>query len=1012
MPRFGVLGALTIESPPGRWLSLRGDHQRSLLAVLLLNANSSVPVDALVETLWPDTPPKSYTSNLHTYVSRLRARIEGLEIERDAHGYRLLVEPEDLDLLAFREATAAGRRAARAGDPAAAAGYFRRALAKWRGPVLSGLHVPHCDADIARLESERLAVFEDCADAELSDGRHSELTSELQAMISEHPLRERLAAQLMIALHRAGRQADSLAVYRDLRTTLVEELGVEPGAEVRRVHAAVLRGEEPMPGAGAAAPAQPVAAMSSPMWPICQLPPDIADFSGREGEMAELAGILGNGTGVPVAVITGEPGAGKSTLAVSTAHRLRRFFPDGQLFVQLAGASDPRDLSDVLGDLLRALGVTGPAIPEDVDAKAAVYRGRLADRKVLVVLDDAAGPDQVRALLPGTPGSAVLISSRRRLSGLPGADRLHLGPLSDTEAMTLLKRLAGASRVDAERDDAERIVAACGNLPLALRIAGSRLAMRPGLPLGKLAGKLEDEVSRLDELQVSDLQVRGSIALSYQALSPSAQRAFRLIGRCRNADLPAWAVSTLIDDPDADEAIDELVEASLLQATGVDVTGEQRFRLHDLVRVFATDLGRELESYAERVTTVRKVADAALCLADSAARRLPRTVPMPLSDHDLPAQPLSGELVERLVRDPEAWFSAERTNLVTSVASLCTIGWRRKALRILERFSAYLYLHSHYADMRTAYEALRDAARTAGDRYIVAIAEANLTVLLHARGEYERAVVGYRECSKELAALGDSSAQAWVETNLAHCLVGLGRAGESLHAATQARVLSTMEDSGPGPYAHRAESAALHRLGKVTEALEIDRRILAHARASGDERQLGVALQGLSWSLMLAGQSGKAREAIDESVRVLRRTTAKSALARSLRTLGAILAGEGERVHAVNAYENARRLAGALEERPRELSCTRAIAASWIGDGRADRAIPVLRQCLDEFRAMGGRPATGLTLHVLRRAYEAVGETRAAEAAGEEAKRLADPHDANASTLVRLLLTLTEPAPA
>ncbi|RSN12068.1 SARP family transcriptional regulator [Streptomyces sp. WAC 05977] len=999
MPRFGVLGPLTIESPPGRRTTPRGEHQRALLAVLLLNANSSVPVDALVETLWPDTPPKSYSSNLHTYVSRLRARFEGLEIEREPHGYRLVVEPADLDLLSFRGAAAAGKAAARAGDPAAAAGHYRRALAEWRGPVLSGLHIPRLDADIARLESERLAAFEDCVDAELSDGRHGELTGELQAMITEHPLRERLAAQLMIALHRAGRQADSLAVHRDLRATLVEELGVEPGAEVRRVHAAVLRGEDPAPSAKAA-----------PVFPICQLPPDIADLAGRESEIAKLSALLGESTGVPVAVITGEPGAGKSTLAVSTAHRLRRSFPDGQLFVPLAGASDPRDLSDVLGDLLRALGVTGPAIPDDVEARAAVYRGRLADRRVLVVLDDAASPEQVRALLPGTPGSAVLITSRRRLSGLAGADRLHLAPLSGTEAMALLARLAGPDRVGAERADAERIAKACGNLPLALRIAGSRLAMRPGLPLGKLAGKLEDEVSRLDELQVSDLQVRGSIALSYEALSPAARRAFRLIGRCRTLDLPAWAVSTLIDDEGADEAIDELVEASLLEATGLDPTGEQRFRVHDLVRVFATELGRALETRAERVATVAKVSDAALCLADTAARRLPRTVPMPLSDHDVPAQPLAGELVERLLRDPGTWFSVERANLVAAVSSLCAVGWRRKALRILERLSAYLYLHSHYTDMRTAYETLRDAASEAGDRHIVVIAEANLAVLLHVRGEYELAAEGYRECSKELAELGDISAQAWVETNLARCLVGLGRAGESLHAATQARELSTVEESGA--YARQAESAALHRLGKISEALEIDRSSLADARERGDERQLGVALQGLSWSLMLGGRPEEALETIEESVRVLRRTTAKSALAKSLRTQGAILAGAGRRDGAVQAYEHARRLAGALEERPRELSCTRAIAASWIGDGQADRAIPVLRQCLDEFRAMGGKPATALTLHVLRRAYEAVGETKAAEAAGEEAKRLEVPHDANASTLVRLLLSLTEPAPA
>ncbi|WP_410653884.1 BTAD domain-containing putative transcriptional regulator [Amycolatopsis sp. lyj-112] len=1010
MPRFGVLGPLTIESPPGQRTELRGDRQRTLLAVLLLNASSSVTVDTLVETLWPETPPKSYASNLHTYVSRLRSRIEGLEIERDTHGYRLVIDPADLDLLSFREAAAAGQRAARAGDPAGAAGHYRRALALWRGPVLSGLHIPLLDADVARLESERLAAFEDCVDAELSDGRHGELTGELQAMITEHPLRERLAAQLMIALHRAGRQADSLTVYRGLRATLVEELGVEPGAEVRRVHAAVLRGDDPVPSTPAVS--------APPVFPLCQLPPDIADLAGRDREIARLTGLLDGGTGVPVAVITGEPGAGKSTLAVSTAHRLRRSFPDGQLFVPLAGASSPRDLADVLGDLLRALGVTGPAIPDDVEARAAVYRGRLADRRVLVVLDDAAGPDQVRALLPGTPGSAVLITSRQRLSGLAGAERLHLAPLSGAEAMMLLELLAGQARVGAERADAERIAAACGNLPLALRIAGSRLAMRPGLALGKLAGRLEDEVSRLDELQVSDLQVRGSIALSYQALNPAARHAFRLIGRCRTLDLPAWAVSTLIDGDDlneaedADEAIDELVEASLLEATGLDPTGEQRFRLHDLVRVFATELGREVETLAERVATVAKLSDAALCLADTAARRLPRTVPMPLSDQDVPAQPLPEELVERLLRDPGTWFSVERANLVSAVSSLCEFGWRRKALRILERLSAYLYQHNHYTDMRTAYETLRDAARKADDRHIAAIAEANLTVLLHARGEYERAVEGYRECSRELAALGDSSAQAWVESNLAHCLVGLGRAGESLDAATQARELSTVEASGPGSHARRAESAALHRLGKITEALEIDRRILFQARESGDDRQLGTALQGLSWSLMLDGRPEQALETIEESVRVLRRTTAKSALAKSLRTQGAILAGAGLRVGAVKAYENARRLAGALEERPRELSCTRAIAASWIGDGRADRAIPVLRECLDEFRAMGGKPATGLTLHVLRRAYEAVGETKAAEAAGEEAKRLEVPHDTNTSTLVRLLLSLTEPAPA
>ncbi|HET6703863.1 transcriptional regulator, partial [Amycolatopsis sp.] len=425
MAHFAVLGPLAVESPPGRWAVLRGERQRTLLAVLLLNAGQHVPVDVLVEALWPDGPPKSYTSNLHTYLSRLRDRIEGLRVEHGPPGYRLHVEPEELDLLVFRAAVADGRRAA---DPVVAAGHYRRALALWRGPVLAGLHVPRLDADVARLESERLAVFEDCVDAELTAGRHGELTGELRAMITEHPLRERLAAQLMIALHRAGQQGSALEVYRRLRKTLIEELGVEPGAEARRVHAAVLRGEDPVPR------------LPPAVWPVCQLPPDIGDFTGREAELAELTGVLGAGNGVPVAVLSGEPGAGKSTLAVRAAHRLRARFPDGQLYVPLAD----RDIGEVLADLLRALGVPGPAVPDDVRARAAVFRGRLTDRRVLVVLDDAVDPEHVRTLLPGTPGCAVLVTSRRRLSGLAGAHRLAVGPLSGVDAAELLRRLAGA----------------------------------------------------------------------------------------------------------------------------------------------------------------------------------------------------------------------------------------------------------------------------------------------------------------------------------------------------------------------------------------------------------------------------------------------------------------------------------------------------------------------------------------------------------------------------------------
>ncbi|QKV78317.1 BTAD domain-containing putative transcriptional regulator [Amycolatopsis sp. Hca4] len=971
MAHFGVLGPLAVEAPPGHWVALRGERQRTLLAVLLLNAGRPVAVDVLVEALWPDGPPKSATSNLHTYLSRLRERIDGLRVEHGPLGYRLRAEPAELDLLGFRAAVAEGRRAA---DPVTAAGHYRRALALWRGPVLAGLHVPRLEADVARLESERLAVFEDCVDAELTAGRHGELTGELQAVLTEHPLRERPAAQLMVALHRAGQQGSALEVYRRLRTTLIEELGVEPGAEARRVHAAVLRGEDPVPR------------LPPAVWPVCQLPPDAGDFTGREAELAELTGVLGAGSGVPVAVLSGEPGAGKSTLAVRAAHRLRARFPDGQLYVPLAG----RDIGEVLADLLRALGVPGPAVPDDVRARAAVFRGRLTDRRVLVVLDEAADPEHVRTLLPGTPGCAVLVTSRRRLSGLAGAHRLQLGPLSGADAAELLHRLAGP-RVERERADAERIITACARLPLALRIAGSRLAIRPHLRLGELAGRLEDEVRRLDELTVSDLAVRSSIALSYEALRPPARRAFRLLGRCRLADLPAWAVTTLIDDPDADEAVEELVEASLLEARGADGTGEGRYRMHDLVRLYAAELPEPAPG-----SGLATVLAATLALADEAAARLPRTLPMPSPAHEPPAQPLPAPLVERLLARPDDWFAAERANLVLLIGTLAP----PDALLLLDRLGAYLYLHGHYADMRAVYESVS-----------ATVAEATLTLLRHTRGEYEEAAARYRACAKELESAGDGRTHAWVLANLAHCLIGLGRAEEALETAGQAQELFTLDESAAGlGWARAAESAALLRLGRIPDAREVDRAALAAARSTGDARMIGEALHRYAWSSLLTGDDPGARAAIAESVELLRGTLARSALAKSLRTYGAISAAIGRRDDATAAFEEARELARELDERPRELSCTRALAAAWIGEGRAGQAIPVLRACLDELREMGGRAATGLTWLVLHRAYVAMGDVGEAAEAEREAAELTDPRDASAAALRRALLALTEPA--
>jgi DNA-binding SARP family transcriptional activator/tetratricopeptide (TPR) repeat protein len=979
--KFGVLGPLQITGQDGRWLRLRGDRQRSLLAMLLFHANQRVPTERLVDALWPDFPPKSYASNLQTYVSRLRERLGGTEIDHAGPGYRLNVADDELDLLAFRSASETGRQALKDGDPGAAARHLRLALAQWRDRPLADLSLPALAGELARLETERLTVFEDCVEAELAVGRHAELVGELQAAVAEHPLRERLVGQLMRALQGVGRQADSLHVYRAARETLVDEIGLEPGPELRAVHADILRGDE---------------------WPIRQLPADIRAFTGRDDVVDELTTLLEDPDCPPV-VLTGAPGAGKSTLAVRVAHQLADHFPDGQLYAHLAGATAPRPVDDVLADLLRSLGVTGPGIPDGTHAKAAVLRSRLAGRRVLLVLDDAADPAQVGPLLPGTPSSPVLITSRRRLTGLVNAHRVTVGSLAEDEAVALLATVAGP-RVAADPDGARRIAAACGNLPLALRIAGTRLALRPQLRLTTLADRLADQRQRLDELAVSDQQVRSSLALSYAALTPQAQATFRLIGAANVTRLPTWAIAVLQDGVAGEDALDELIESSLLQPAGADPCGEPRYSMHDLVLTFARERLRAEEPADVATQAVTRVLDAVLAVTDLLTSDLPAVFP-PVDDGvPVPAPPLSDDTRTRYLADAAGWLRGNRTALVDGIGRIARCGHYEVGARIFERAARFLWPQGAYADLRTCARELRNAARAAGDERIEVWAEAVYARVLHVRGHYAEAVAGYRWCEQRL---GADPALAWVLTNLADCLTGLGVPEEALALTDRAAGLSTDDTVAA------ARSAALNRLGRPAESVDLGTSALAAARESAEPQAVARALQSLSWSLALTGELDRAADAAEEAVTLLRATTARSALARSLRTLGAIQAGRGERARALAAFTECRTIAEQVNEVPRVLSSRRAIAASWIGDGRAGAAVPELLSCLAAYREMGSTSSAAITLRLLAAAHTALGDDAEARSAGTEAGRIADPRDANAQALASLLLNLTRvPGPS
>ncbi|MFE9532840.1 BTAD domain-containing putative transcriptional regulator [Streptomyces sp. NPDC006691] len=666
--RFRMLGPVEGEFD-GRPLRLGPPQQRALLAVLLLRGGRPVSMPELLDAIWGERLPPRGVGTLRTYVSRLRTLLEPnrpartparLLVSAD-DGYALRVPSAALDTSVFEARLAEAARLRGAGDVAASHRELSGALDLWGGSPLAGLPGPHAERERDRLTELWLSAREDHFHGALALDRHVSTIASLRAFASEHPLRERTQALLMLALHRAGRQADAFAVYEATRRTLAEDLGVPPGPELTALHTRLLTRREsavppaadarpaptpPVPGRQSAAarpaapaplratpasasPARPVAAptartaavapapartrapartgalapalapaprsghKAAPAGPRAgtrptQLPPPMRDFTGRDGPLDELTTLLQEASGsraVGLAVLTGLGGVGKSALAAAAAHRARRAFPDGQLYVDLRGAdAEPADSADVLAHLLRSLGVAEGGVPDDAGQRGALFRSLLAGRRVLILLDNARDTAQVRPLLPGTPGSAVLVTSRTRIAGLPGARLLDVEAMSEQDALAMLETIVADGRVAVDRDAARQLVAACGHLPLAVRIAAARLTARPDWGVADLAVRLGDERHRLDELEADGLGVDAAFRLSYEGLDADAARAFRLTSA---AAVPLFGRATAaalldLDEDAAEDALEALVDAGLLEAPGVD-----SYRFHDLVRIFA-----------------------------------------------------------------------------------------------------------------------------------------------------------------------------------------------------------------------------------------------------------------------------------------------------------------------------------------------------------------------------------------------------------------------------------------
>ncbi|HEY9409472.1 MAG TPA: BTAD domain-containing putative transcriptional regulator [Jiangellaceae bacterium] len=905
--RFGVLGPLEIVDDAGSIVTVRASKQRAMLAVLLCNRDSAVSVDRLLEALWPDGQvPQSARTNIQVYIHRLRAALGGSRIVHDVAGYRLVVEPDEVDDTRFERLTDDARHRLEAADADGASAVLAEALALWRGVPYAGLDdIEATQVEAVRLEQLYQSALETKIEADLVLGRHGRLVTDLTALVAEYPLNEGFRRQLMIALYRSGRPADALATFREARQLSVDELGLEPGPALRAVEQAVIDGDlEP-----AETHREPAADQRTYLVPA-QLPRAHRAFTGREEEVRQLSAWLSRADGPGVVAVDGPGGIGKSALALHVAHTMIENFPDGQLYVNLHGSTPgavPTSPQDALVRLLRSLGLDGTSIPEDLDEAAATFRSIAASRRLLIVLDNVAEPAQARPLLPGGGSpSAAVITSRAVLASLDDADHVHLDELSDDESVRLLTRLAGPERVAREPAPAREIVRLCGRLPLAIRIAAARLTARPDWRLATLQSRLQNEAARLDELAHADLAVRASCAVSFGQLSDDDAGLFAGLGILDLPDFTAPSVAALVDRPvpAVRASLDRLVDAQLVIADQDD-----RYTLHDLVRLFAREIAAQEITEAEHGEAIRRVMLHYVATARQAARLL-----APRRDYRLEVgvddEELTGHLAHFADGDAAAsWIRAEAANLVAAIQD--TQRHDRVPPEVVIALAAALphALHSQglWSEQLAVNTVQIRAAEASGDPMLEALA--------------------HKDAGMILAILGRAGAEDHLRRALALYRRAGHRHGEALTLDSLGNVANLSGDPDDGTRYH-------------TEALEAFREL-------DDHQGVARTLNNLAWGLETSGHPDEAVVRYEESLRMRDQLGDVLGKAVTLLNLGTCRLGMDKFVEAAEAFADAAQVFHNTGDSRRHALAVWKLGIAMSGQGHAEAARDRWRESLD-----------------------------------------------------------------
>ncbi|MFJ8147083.1 AfsR/SARP family transcriptional regulator [Streptomyces sp. NPDC096048] len=960
--RFGVLGPVRAwrgEEP----LATGSPQQRALLAALLLREGRTATAAELIDALWGEEPPSQALAAVRTYASRLRKVLDPGVLVSESGGYAVRgLDEGALDLSAAQDLAAEAEKARAAGNLCHARDVLRRALARWDGEVLAGVPGPYAEAQRVRLEEWRLQLLETCLDMDLEQGCHAEAVSELTALTAAHPLRERLRELLMLALYRSGRQAEALAVYADTRRLLADELGVDPRPGLRELQQRILQADP-----GLAEPSAPAAeTVVAPVRPA-QLPASVPDFTGRASFVRELSDVLAAASGekhvgrvMAVSALAGIGGVGKTTLAVHVAHRARAAFPDGQLYVDLQGAgARAAEPETVLGSFLRALGTADSAVPDSLEERAALYRSVLDGRRVLVLLDNARDAAQVRPLLPGTDGCAALVTSRVRMVGLAGAHLVDLDVMSPEEALALFTKIVGEERVASEREAALDVVGACGFLPLAIRIAASRLAARRTWTVSVLAAKLADERRRLDELQAGDLAVKATFELGYGQLEPAQARAFRLLGLADGPDISLAAAAAVLDLPaeDTEDLLESLVDTSLLESAAPG-----RYRFHDLVRLYARACAeRDEHPPSERGAALSRLLDFYLATAAGvyAIERPGDRLVDGLEPTEYPGLTFD---------DGSAaldWLYSEAAPLLACVRQCAGTARSRRAVDLLWAAKDLTESGANSHQYEATARAMCDATEEAGDARAQGRARTTLTNVLLVSGRIQQAAEQAEAAMTLAEAARDTTAVSWVAND---------RGLISLHQGRFADGRAFLEQAIDG------YRAADNRAGEALSLCNLSR---AHLGMGNTEKAVAIAHRGLTAQLDI----GKTMR-----------------LANGHFTLGIALTAAGRHGEALQQFSDALGIFEGHRQRLWQGTTNFRIAEVHLAARRPAQAAQHSEQAL-ALGCIGGDRMRGNVLTLLGRSLSALGQADRAKACWQEALNLLQQCGAPQADEVRALLS-------